>query len=220
MSYAIKKFFVRVLGNLHLYPFRLKAQVYRVSGADTREISHLVEPGDVLLREVRNCLGNWFVPRGETGCDHSGVYVGNDMVAHMTLGGAVMTDLIEYCRADKIMVLRPLEGQEYAVQFARECVDKKVPYDYAYSQDTDRYYCHELVATCFPRLHFIRAKWLRIWSASPEVYLPESLYASRGFVLVHTAGGETTTAKRPVELEAVQVEEEQELLGCASRAFQ
>ena len=56
--------------------------------------------------------------------------------------------LVDFCVSDRIMVLRPKEGQQDAISKAVESIGK--PYDFNYKSDDKRVYCFELISKCYP----------------------------------------------------------------------
>jgi hypothetical protein len=98
---------------------------YAVGGADCREAMAAVEPGDVLLRGYDDYLDGHFIPGFFS---HAGTYVGEikpdelreaegidaeslfkpgpQMVVHAKAEGVLCEDLLDFCRTDRMLVLR------------------------------------------------------------------------------------------------------------------
>ena len=57
--------------------------------------------------------------------------------------------IIDFCQADRIMVLSPKEGQVSAIVTALSKIG--IPYDFNYKTDRGKLYCFELIANCYPR---------------------------------------------------------------------
>ncbi len=194
LGYRLRRAFLTVFGDIKVFPWPLwiiyQPKTFRIKGAETRHIASLVEPGDVLMRAYRNYLDGYFIPKGESGCSHSGLYIGDGMVVHSIAEGALEIDLIDFCRTDRIVILRPGWGQEWAVQHARKCVDEAVPYDFDFSPGPGKYYCHELTASCYPDLdiHQVSRKILGLVN-SPVAYLADSFYTNPNFRLVYETDG-------------------------------
>jgi hypothetical protein len=130
------------------------------------------------MRAYVNYLDGYFIPTGKSGCSHSGLYTGNDSVVHSIAEGSVTDDIIDFCRADRIVILRPASGQEWAIEHAKKCADANIEYDFNY--------CHEFTASCFPGLDIkpLSRKVFRL-IPSPVVYLADSFYISKDFQLVY-----------------------------------
>ncbi len=179
--YALKKLFLTKFGDMKVFPapmfFVYQPTTFRVKGQETRHIEDLVLPGDVLLRSYRNYLDGYFIPKGNSECSHSGVYVGDAVVVHSIAEGASEIDIIDFCRADKVVVLRPKHGAAFAVEHAQKCANANIEYDFDFTPDSGKYYCHELTRSCFPNLAIpeVRRKVLGIFN-SPPIYLADSFY--------------------------------------------
>lgn len=79
---------------------------FKVKGEHTLTIMHLIQPGDVVMRSYVNYLDGYFIPKGSSGCTHSGLYVGDNTIVHSIAEGASRINIIDFCRADKVVVLR------------------------------------------------------------------------------------------------------------------
>ncbi|MCF7821255.1 MAG: hypothetical protein K9M17_02300 [Mariprofundaceae bacterium] len=108
---------------------------YRVKGEDVREVISKIRPGDILLRSYVKYVDGWFIP-GEfshvgffygptTEADRKSAgtmiddnpeklarvqrdefKVGKQMVIHAMADGVFMEDVINFCRCDKMVILR------------------------------------------------------------------------------------------------------------------
>jgi hypothetical protein len=106
---------------------------YKVKGKDMREVINLIQPGDILLRGYINYLDGYFIPGYFS---HAGLYLGRvdaeylkkiwtdddnyapvdevirkcqtgeQMVIHSMAEGVFMEDLLNFCRCDRMIVLR------------------------------------------------------------------------------------------------------------------
>jgi hypothetical protein len=92
---------------------------YKVTAAETRLLESLLQPGDILLRGYSNYLDGHIIPGFFS---HAGVYLGkisdtdlpagkkfatgDFIVAHSMAEGVLTEDLIGFCRADYLAVLR------------------------------------------------------------------------------------------------------------------
>jgi hypothetical protein len=193
-GYRLKRALLTVFGDIKIFPGPLwivyHPRTFRIKGAETRHISSLIEPGDVVMRAYTSYLDGYFIPKGESKCSHSGLYVGDGLVVHSIAEGAQEIDLIDFCRTDRIVVLRPGRGQEWAVQHAEKCADKAIPYDFDFAPGPGKYYCHELTASCFPELDIqpLSRKILGFVN-SPVAYLADSFYTNPNFQVVYETDG-------------------------------
>lgn len=97
---------------------------YRVKGHDAREVIGLVRPGDVLVRGFDSYLDGRLIPGYFS---HAGLYlgpttaadavlvrpsargrlaVGDQMVVHAVAEGVLLEDVLDFCRCDRLVVLR------------------------------------------------------------------------------------------------------------------
>jgi uncharacterized protein YycO len=125
------------------YPcwFIYRPDIHRVRGSHVRQILESVWPGDILLRRFDGYLNTIFTP-GFWG--HAGFYVGGHVIVHSIGTGCCEEDILNFCRADAVAVLRPgtIPG---SITKARKLADEHTPYDYDFRGDNKKYYCTELV---------------------------------------------------------------------------
>lgn len=100
-------------------------QGYAVRGVDCRGAMAAVEPGDVLLRGYVDYLDGYFIPgffshagtyvgeikpddlRGAEGVDAEALFEpGPQMVVHAKAEGVLCEDLLDFCRTDRMAILR------------------------------------------------------------------------------------------------------------------
>jgi len=192
--YIVKSCFLTIFGDIKIFrwPFFLiyTPLGYLVKGEQTRELFEILQPGDVVMRAYNNYLDGYFIPIGESRCSHSGVYDGKNKIYHSVAEGLEHDDIIEFCRTDRIMVLRPAKDQEWALEHARKCKAADIPYDFDFKPDAGKYYCHEFTASCYPDLEIkpLSRKIFRI-IPSPVVYLADSFYTNSNFKLVYSYDG-------------------------------
>ena len=192
--YRLKKAVLTVFGDIKVFAgplwFVYHPKSFRIKGTETRHISSIVEPGDVVMRAYINYLDGFFIPKGTSKCSHSALYVGDGKLVHSIAEGAQEIDVIDFCRTDRIVVLRPNQGKTWAVQHAKKCADKAIPYDFDFDPESSKYYCHELTASCFPDIdiHPLSRKVLGLMN-SPVAYLADSFYTNPNFQLVYEANG-------------------------------
>ncbi len=114
---------------------------YQVRGEDVREVINLIQPGDILLRSYEKYVDGWFIPgefshvgffygaTSEANRRHAGTMIddnpeklqrvqrdefkiGEQMVIHAMADGVFMEDVINFCRCDKMVILRLPEKLE------------------------------------------------------------------------------------------------------------
>jgi len=142
---------------LHNRPpwFVYRPDIHKVRGADVRRILDVVEPGDILLRRFDGYLNTVFTKGFYS---HAGLYVGNDQMVHAVSQGTISEDLLDFCRADAICVLRVkgiAEGHIIgAITKAKSAADDNIPYDFDFSGLNRTYYCTELVDIVFDRIFY------------------------------------------------------------------
>jgi hypothetical protein len=192
--FKLKKAVLTVFGDIKVFSFPLwvvyQPKSFRIKGAETRHISSIIEPGDVVMRAYINYLDGYFIPKGTSKCSHSGLYIGDGKVVHSIAEGAQETDLIDFCRADRIVVLRPSQGQDWAIEHAKKCADEAIPYDFDFTPGPGKYYCHELSASCYPNLDIqpLSRKVFGILN-SPPAYLADSFYTNPNFTHIYETNG-------------------------------
>ncbi len=193
LIYAIKRKALTIFGDIKIFkwPFFIlyHPTTFRVKGAHTREIMTKIKPGDVIMRSYDDYLDGYFIPKGKSGCSHSGVYIGDNKIVHSIAEGSSVIDIIDFCRADRIVVLRPDSGQEWAIDHAKKCADKNVPYDFDFAPGPGRYYCHEFTASCYPNLNIeqLSRKIFGLFS-SPTAFLADSFYTNSHFTKIYEPG--------------------------------
>ena len=192
--YRFKRAALTVFGDIKVFtgPFWMVYQPksYRIKGAETRYISEILEPGDVVMRAYINYLDGYFIPKGAAKCSHSGLYVGEGKMVHSIAEGAQEVDVIDFCRTDRIVVLRPDAGQAWAVEHARKCADKNIPYDFDFTPGPGKYYCHELTASCYPDLDIQQlSRKVLGFMDSPVAYLADSFYTNSNFRHIYETDG-------------------------------
>ncbi len=160
---------------------------FRIKGAHTRDIMKKIRPGDVLMRGYVNYLDGYFIPKGKSKCSHSGLYIGDGKVVHAIAEGLLIHDIIDFCRTDRIVVLRPEDGQEWAIEHAIKCEDADIEYDFNFTPDEGKYYCHEFTASCFPNfeIEMLSQKILGLIPAK-AVYLSDSFYLNEHFKEIYS----------------------------------
>jgi hypothetical protein len=107
---------------------------------------------------------------------------------HSIAEGSIADDMIDFCRTDRIVVLRPDGEQEWAVAHAKKCADTKVEYDFNFTPSPGKYYCHEFTASCFPDLG-IETLSRKIFKliCSLKALLADSFYTNKNFTKVYSS---------------------------------
>jgi len=194
--YSIKRTALTIFGDIKIFkwPFFVIYQPtsFRIKGHDTRDIEEIIRPGDVIMRAYNDYLDGYFIPKGESGCSHSGLYVGGDdhLVIHSIAEGSSVIDIIDFCRADKIIVLRPNSGQDWAIEHAKKCADENIPYDFDFVAGAGKYYCHEFTASCYPNLNIeLLSRKVLGFISSPKAFLADSFYTNSNFTKIYPPAG-------------------------------
>ena len=127
---------LKILGDIKYHPWPLffiyDPKGYQVKGYEVREVLNLVKPGDILLRGYDKYLSSLFIPGYFS---HAALYVGEvretdrdtyfptstsaststqfrhfgtgqQMVVHAMAQGVFLEDLIDFCRCDRLVILR------------------------------------------------------------------------------------------------------------------
>ena len=132
--------FLRMIGNIKYYPWPLffvyDPKSYQVKGDEVREVMDLIQPGDIILRGYDKYLSGAFIPGYFS---HAGIFVGEvkpedktllvadsntqqeehfktgkQIVIHAMAQGVFMEDVINFCRCDRMVILRfPKEFRAY-----------------------------------------------------------------------------------------------------------
>jgi uncharacterized protein YycO len=132
----------------------------------------------VLLRGYNKYLDGKFIP-DERGYSHAGIYVGNNIVVHATAPCVEKCHVIDFCEADRIMILHPSAGQVMATATAIGKIG--MPYDFGYKTDWNKLYCFELIATCYPHAKlgtYTIRKFLGLIKRKcySEIHIPEPIF--------------------------------------------
>lgn len=190
LFYGIKRAILTVFGDVKVYRWPsfviYHPTSFRIKGKDSRDIMENIRPGDVIMRSYDDYLDGYFIPKGESGCSHSGLYIGDNMVVHSVAEGSSLIDILDFCRADKIIVLRPNSGQSWAIEHAKKCANDNIPYDFDFVPGPGKYYCHEFTASCYPDLNIeiLSRKVLGLIS-SPKAFLADSFYTNSNFTRIY-----------------------------------
>ena len=192
LLYEFKRIVLTIFGDIKVFKWPLfviyQPTSFRIKGFDTRTIMTHILPGDVVMRAYDDYLDGHFIPKGSSGCSHSGVYIGENNIVHSIAEGSSIIDIIDFCRCDKMIVLRPDSGQEWAIEHAKKCADANIPYNFNFTPGPGQYYCHEFTASCYPHLSIepLSRKILGFLS-SPIAFLADSFYVNKRFTKIYPA---------------------------------
>ena len=187
--YKIWSCFLTWLGKLKLLTFGFLPVIaydpepFHVTGYDIEKLMKMLKSGDVLLRGYNKYLDGKFIP-DEKGYSHAGLYIGNNQVVHAISPCVEKCHMIDFCEADRVMVLRPEDGQTIAIATAIGKIG--LPYDFDYKTDKGKLYCFELIATCYPnanvQTHVVK-KFLGL--IKRKCYLAKSIYENPFFTQIY-----------------------------------
>lgn len=162
---------------------------YYIDGYDIFDILKILEPGDVLIRGYDDYLDGKFIP-DENGYSHAGMFIGNEEVIHAVSPTVDKIHIVDFCLSDRIMVLRPIEGQIQAIISAYEKIGQ--PYDFNYKTDDNRIYCFELIDRCYPqakmKTHVVKKFWGIV---KRKCFLAKSIYQNPFFKKVYEKNRKT-----------------------------
>jgi len=181
MKLKLPKFIIEATGHLLLSPRPFwivwRPNVHKVKGYHVRKIMDVVEPGDILLRRFDGYLNTRFTPGFFS---HAGLYVGDNQMVHSTSAGCIKEDILDFCRADAICVLRLYVPGEDPITKANMMCKMEIPYDYNFSSVNDSYYCTELVDMI--QNHPFKNDYTEI--AGNRILTPDSIYNSKKVELI------------------------------------
>jgi len=152
MRLVLPKWCLNFVSNVHLSgrPLWIKyhPELHKLKGHEIRKILEVLEKGDILLRRWDGYLNTFFTPGFWA---HAGLYVGDNKAIHALGHGVVKEDILDFCRADSMAVMRLKDGHpDKAVEFAHKCLGHE--YDYQFESGNDQYYCSELCDVCHDRV--------------------------------------------------------------------
>ena len=146
MLIKIPKWVSKLTGDIyfHKYPFFLvyKPRLHQIKGHQIRKVIDLVQPGDIFLRSFNGYLNTVLIG----GWGHAALYVGDNTVIHSVSKGVVKEDILDFCRADEIVILRvqcPQTEKKSAIEKIKNLLGTK--YDYNFISNNNLYYCSELI---------------------------------------------------------------------------
>lgn len=159
---------------------------YGVTGCQTMTLLKTLQPGDILARGYRDYLDGKFIPGKYS---HTGVYIGNGEIIHAVAEGVSECSLIDFCRCDRLAVIKPRAYQEEAIAFLKRNLGK--PYDFNFESENEAFYCHELCANAYSKLFVPKVTpylgFIRFFNMKPK-YLAESFFNSPDFTVMAEIG--------------------------------
>ncbi len=157
MFYKIKSKVEEFVAGIEIIPYPmfviLKSHPYEVNGPLLRKLLNNIQPGDILLRRFKYYISHWFIPGYYT---HAGLYVGSNEMIHMLGDGITKEDILTFARCDEIKLLRFHDSNDSnkhivlrAIADAYKYYSKDVQYDFDFKPKNSKFYCTELIDTCF-----------------------------------------------------------------------
>jgi len=156
IRYKVFKVVLGTLGHFKYskYPFWLQYDPtsFNIKGEHTTIIMEAMQPGDILLRGYNNYLSELLIPGKWS---HAALVTDNHGVVHAVGSGIEYQNIIDFCRCDRIILIRPkvdIEDSENAVNKAKLEIGK--PYDHSFiferewSED-QLFSCSELIYHCY-----------------------------------------------------------------------
>jgi len=147
-----------------------------VSAKEMRKAMGIVQAGDVLCRRFDCYLDGFFIPGKYT---HSGIMIDEKTIVHSIAENVQIIDILDFIKdTDGFIILRPIYSSEQDKQLAIDFAKSKigVPYDFAFQDGNDAYYCHELTVACLKAGNVIVDRKSNVYLASdiedkcPRVY--------------------------------------------------
>ncbi len=162
---------------IHSKPFYIvyKPAMHKVKGEEVRKILNILKPGDIVLRRHEVYLSSIFLPVTWT---HTGLYVGDNKIAHTMKTGTVEEDVLNFLRTDNVAVVRIKESCNVsiddAINYARNIAVEGIEYDYEFEDDNGKLYCTELINDSFNKIFDDDM----VDVAGYNVLLPDDVYES------------------------------------------
>ena len=148
--------FLKVFGDIKVFKWPMfliyDPGSYQVKGQDMLDVLNIVQPGDILLRGYNNYLDGYFIPGYFS---HVGFYVGQvkdedkdkvilpegtelfqsgeQMVVHAMAEGVFVQDVLDFCRADRMLIIRLPE----TMQSTEKLTQDQVPFETFTDQEKD-----------------------------------------------------------------------------------
>jgi hypothetical protein len=185
--YTLKSKFLTFFGDLKYFKYPpcivYHPITFKIKGSDTRKVINVIQDGDIIMRGYDCYLDGLFIPGKYS---HTGLYTGNGKIIHAIAEGVSEIDIIDYLRCDRFCLMRPIKGQELAIIRAREFLENKTPYDFDFSSDNNKLYCHEFAARCYSNLNIVKKvpTLFKGMIKGEPVWLAESFLESSDFTVI------------------------------------
>jgi uncharacterized protein YycO len=119
--------------------------LHKIKGHEVRKILNVLKKGDLMVRRWDGYLNTILTPGFWA---HAGLYAGDNKAIHAVGEGVKEEDILTFCRADSLAVLRVKDGDpDKAVDTARKYLGHE--YDYEFEGNDDQFYCSELCDVCY-----------------------------------------------------------------------
>jgi len=124
----------------------------RVKAEHLRKAMETAKPGMIICRRFTYYLDAHFIKGKYT---HSGLVISDREMIHAVAKGVEIVDIIDYLKdTDGFLILQPPYRNEddikKVIEFEREAVKARKPYDYLFDKEDNRaYYCNELIWRAF-----------------------------------------------------------------------
>lgn len=174
-TYYLWSRFVTFVGDIKFFGWKqpfwfvFNASGYKLKGEHYRSAMKVIKPGDVLLSRSEQYLDTYLIPGFWT---HAGFYFGGtrDRVIHAISDGVLIEDIINFMRADMMVVLRPQEHHiERAIALAKSMINME--YDFIFDfNNKNRLSCTELIYCCYPRLVKLRKKMGKMMVVADDIF--------------------------------------------------
>ena len=107
MRLVLPSWLLNFVSHIHLSPRPLwisyHPELHKLKGHEIRRILGVLKKGDIMLRRWDGYLNTYLTP-GFWG--HAGLYVGDEKAIHALGQGVVKEDILDFCRADSLAVVR------------------------------------------------------------------------------------------------------------------
>ena len=133
---------------------------FKIKGDQTRELINSCEAGDILLKGYRG-YGDSLFRKGRY--NHAGIYLDSEHISHVVNGGVDTIDVIDFCRCDRLLILRldiDIMDREYFIDHClRRCeqfIEVTTRYDCEFQGICHRLYSLDLIQMAYREFVFTR----------------------------------------------------------------
>lgn len=157
----------------------LHVEGYKVRAADTIAVMHSAVPGDVLVRGYDHYLGSKLIGKWS----HVGIVYDKYRVLHAVHTGVHIEHMIDFCRCDRIAVMRPRlapKDIETVIKNASNFIGK--PYDFSFNfKNSHALSCTELMWDSFADFHDVLGMVAKESAIFGPVVKPIDVFGYTGF---------------------------------------